>query len=461
MRKIIVLSFLSFLCIIFFSGCSLFKKEVEPSIILNKNNYEIVVGDSVEIDIDVEGIDEYLLQYSIEDENLISIQNNNITGIKVGQTKVVVRINGYSDTRSSFTVVVVENSEKVKELPIGVILPLTDYSSELGYKVKNGIDLAVNEINETNPIEIDGFIYKIKVIEYYDDKFNPSNSVLGYESLAKQGVKVIVGPFSGSITSSISMLVSNYNIPVIAYDSNNYLYEGIFSLANNINAQTTLLANSSLISRDNKIYIMYNTDYDVCVKAQELFVNISQNNGYSTFSRNYSSSTNDFRSFWNNIIVNNYDCVFINDFCENAAKIIKSGEEAGYNGIFIGTSMINSFEYYEDISFDTLSRCYFTADYYENLLNENIYKFYHSYFDLYNLFPDYLSAYGYEAIYMIKQAAQNNNVISAKGFLDSFNNNVFNNYSLGLDDYEFNNYKLNRIPYLLSFNEDGTIKKVN
>ena len=42
-----------------------------------------------------------------------------------------------------------------------------------------------------------------------------------------------------------------------------------------------------------------------------------------------------------------------------------------------------------------------------------------------------------------------------------FNNNVFNNYSLGLDDYEFNNYKLNRIPYLLSFNEDGTIKKVN
>ena len=83
------------------------------------------------------------------------------------------------------------------EIPIGVVLPLTGHLAAAGKLMKQGLDLALNEINNAQP---SGTKFKF-IIE--DDANTPAGAVAAFNKLIHQdGLSIILGPASSSATQA-------------------------------------------------------------------------------------------------------------------------------------------------------------------------------------------------------------------------------------------------------------------
>jgi branched-chain amino acid transport system substrate-binding protein len=94
-------------------------------------------------------------------------------------------------------------------IKIGAILPLTGPAASFGQYVKEGIDLAVEEINKNRS-------KKFRVI-YEDSKGQPQQAVFAYHKLVTKDVKIVIAALS-SVASAISSLAEKTNVIQIYVD---------------------------------------------------------------------------------------------------------------------------------------------------------------------------------------------------------------------------------------------------
>ncbi len=92
-------------------------------------------------------------------------------------------------------------------ISIGCLLPLTGEGANYGRSVKEGVDLAMQEINQTNLLD-----KKINVI-YEDDKMDPKQGVSAVNKLINSdGVNLIIGPFGSSITLAVAPIATRNKV---------------------------------------------------------------------------------------------------------------------------------------------------------------------------------------------------------------------------------------------------------
>jgi branched-chain amino acid transport system substrate-binding protein len=77
-----------------------------------------------------------------------------------------------------------------KDIVIGYSGPLVGVASEYGQDVGNGIEMAVNEVNETGGIKIKGEVYKLR-LEKLDDRVDPTRAVHNARRFQEQGAIAI------------------------------------------------------------------------------------------------------------------------------------------------------------------------------------------------------------------------------------------------------------------------------
>ena len=83
-------------------------------------------------------------------------------------------------------------------LHIGVIGPFTGGAALYGTAVKNGAELAVNEINANNP---DGLQL---VMDAQDDEHDAEKSVNAYNKLVDDGMQVLIGPTTSTPATAVA-----------------------------------------------------------------------------------------------------------------------------------------------------------------------------------------------------------------------------------------------------------------
>ena len=87
--------------------------------------------------------------------------------------------------------------DKRQEISVGVVLPLTGHLASAGELMKQGLDLALDEINNAQPSDA-----KLKFI-IEDDTSTPEGAVNAFNKLIHQdGLSVILGPASSSCNGS-------------------------------------------------------------------------------------------------------------------------------------------------------------------------------------------------------------------------------------------------------------------
>lgn len=77
-----------------------------------------------------------------------------------------------------------------KDIVIGYSGPLVGVASEYGQDVGNGIEMAVNEVNEAGGIKIKSEVFKLR-LEKLDDRVDPTRAVHNARRFQEQGAIAI------------------------------------------------------------------------------------------------------------------------------------------------------------------------------------------------------------------------------------------------------------------------------
>jgi branched-chain amino acid transport system substrate-binding protein len=106
--------------------------------------------------------------------------------------------------------------EKGEPIKIGAILPLTGDAAQWGIPPKNGIELAIEEVNENGGIHGRNLA---AIIE--DSEALPAKGVSAFNKLLAQGVDVVIGAVASSVTLSIAPIAEQKHVILISPASTN------------------------------------------------------------------------------------------------------------------------------------------------------------------------------------------------------------------------------------------------
>ena len=110
-----------------------------------------------------------------------------------------------------------------KDVKIGVVLPLTGSSAEMGKLSKNGIELAINAINAQGGIKSMGGAKLVPI--YADSSGKPESGVMEIERLiVKDKVNALLGPYNSNVAAPTAEVAEKYSMP---YMLTNAVADGI------------------------------------------------------------------------------------------------------------------------------------------------------------------------------------------------------------------------------------------
>ena len=228
---------------------------------------------------------------------------------------------------------------------IGFVGPLTGGVSSYGIPVANTIQMAVDDYNSSANAK-----YKIELVKE-DSAGDATQATNAYNKLVSNDkVVAFVGPVitaeglalgaasQKNKTPIISSSTSGDSITLNADGSTRVNY---FRTCSNdsMGGQTIAKALSNgTISGVKKVAILTNSDSDYSQGCVASFKDQAQKDNIQILvEKGYQDTTKSFSTQITEILATNPDAVFIPDYYETIATIVKQFKDAGYKGIFLGT----------------------------------------------------------------------------------------------------------------------------
>ena len=293
------------------------------------------------------------------------------------------------------------NSEKYI---IGCSTPLTGEGANYGRSTKEGIDLAVDELNSAK------YLDKPIEIVYEDDKINPNDGINAVNKLVNSNkVPVIIGPFGSSVTLAIAPIVNKAKVVSIGAsatadsiaDAGDYVFR-ITPPNSRQGADVADFCSTKLNSKKAAI-IFQNNDYGTTLKSS-FEKQFTQNGGTVVFSEGVDLGIKDLRTQILKIKGTSPDVVFFPLHVAESGLLLKQSKELGLNAKFISCdgAMVQDLltiagNAAEGTYYTTLALGYGVSD-------NDIKKFNEAFKKKYSKEPDVYAAYYYEATKIVAKA---------------------------------------------------------
>lgn len=296
------------------------------------------------------------------------------------------------------------NSKNDSEYLIGCSCPLTGEGANYGRSVKEGVDLAVDQINKENYLQ-----KKLKIV-YGDDKMDPKEGVNVMNKLiSADNVPVIIGPFGSSIVLSTAPVAERNKTILISAsataDDIKNAGDYIFRITPPNSKQGSDIADFCFNTlKCKRAAILYqNNDYGTTLK--EAFENkFSEDGGEIVLTDGVILNTSDLKTQLLKIKNNNPDVVFFPLHYKESAIMLKQAKELGLKSYFISADgamtedMLKAAGSAADGSFySTLALGYGKAD-------KQIEAFEKLFEEKYEKDADIYNAYYYEVTWIIAKA---------------------------------------------------------
>jgi len=221
-------------------------------------------------------------------------------------------------------------------IKIGVITVETGDGANYGLVAKQGIELAIEELN------VEGGINGKKILSVYaDSKGNPRDAVSAYRSLQSQGITLILGPFYSSNFLAIAPLAAKDKVVLLTGSAtdDNITNAGKYSFRvcpTNLKQGETL-ANFAIFELHAKtVYVLYrNVDYGISLKKS--FVETFLNNGGEIYGEEgIEPDANDVRTQLTKASEKAADVIFAPIHYPEGGVLLKQAKELGVKSIIIG-----------------------------------------------------------------------------------------------------------------------------
>ena len=286
---------------------------------------------------------------------------------------------------------------------IGGVFPLTGAVSVYGVECKNGIDLAIEEINAAGGV--DG---KQIVLISEDDEGSPDKSVNAFQKLTtKDGVKIIIGSLTSGCTKAMTQRAQAMQVLQVApaatatdiTDAGNYIFRACFidPFQGTVGGKFSI---ETLGAR--KAAMLYDIGNDYSVGLMENFEKTFVSMGGQIVAKeSYATNDKDFNAQLTKIKNSGCDVLYLPDYYGTVALIAKQARAQGIDVPLVGA---DGWDGLTSNAGDEVLNGYYSNHYAVDSDSPAVQKFVNAFRAKYNKDPNSFAALGYDSLYMIRDA---------------------------------------------------------
>lgn len=344
---------------------------------------------------------------------------NNISGIKKIMNVVITgmaafMLAGCTVAKSSSSTGTKQDKDSVK---IGVNMELSGAAAGYGNAQKQGIQLAVSEINKKGGIDVNGRKKKIKLI-MRDNKTAISTSASVAAQLAtKEKVAAIVGPATTNAGTAEIPNITKAKVPSVspsATDPNYTLQKNgkvqpfVFRACYQNNFQGGSAAEfvmNNIKAKRVAVYTDNSSDYgNGLAKAFK-----KTYKGKIVDSQTFSEGDKDFNAVLTSFKAKKVDAIYVPGYYTEVGLIIKQARQIGIKAPIVGSDGMADPKLVQIAGAKNASKIYYTTPFSTQVAAKDptASKFMRDFKNRYHEEAPTFSALAYDAVYMIKEAIEN------------------------------------------------------
>lgn len=288
-------------------------------------------------------------------------------------------------------------------IKIGGIFPLSGEVAVYGTECRNGIMLAIDEINAAG-----GVNGKQLELVGEDDEGSPEKSVNVYKKLVtKDNCDVIIGSLTSGCTAAISSLAQAQKVLLLApaatltsiTEAGDYVFRTCFidpfqgTVGGKFSRETLGASRAA---------VLYDIGNDYSIGLYENFkVAFEQGGGTVVAAESYSTGDKDFNAQLTKIKTANPDVVYLPDYYATVALIVKQLRAQGINTPIVGA---DGWDGIIDNAGDEVLNGFYSNHYAADSTDSRVVTFVKSYEEKYGSTPVSFAALGYDCVYLLKDA---------------------------------------------------------
>ncbi|HBG22855.1 MAG TPA: ethanolamine utilization protein EutJ [Peptococcaceae bacterium] len=298
-------------------------------------------------------------------------------------------------------------------IKVGINLELSGAVATYGTGIKNGAELAFEEINADG-----GVLGKEIEVLVQDNKSQNREARNIAEKLIGEGVVAVIGPAtSGNVQAEVPVL-TDAKIPVIApaatapevtYDEKtDTVKEYVFRVCFIDPDQSQVMAQYILDELGlKKGAMMVNKEDEYSIGLGNAFREyFTTNGGEIVAEEGFITSDTAFKSQLTSISSKNPEFIYVPTYYNQVGLIIKQARELGIELPMMGADGWDSPKLVSIAGAESLQDCYFTNHYSIEDPAEHIQSFVKAYDEKYGATPDSFAALGYDAGYLLAEAIE-------------------------------------------------------
>lgn len=336
-----------------------------------------------------------------------------LASVFLASSLIVGALAGCSSSEETSTEGGSSASESSNVIKIGANLELSGSVASYGSSIKDGAQLAIDEINEAGGI--DG-----KQIEFVpvDNKSESAEATNAAIKLATQDkVTAMIAPATSGNVIATAQIANQYKIPTVTASGtapnvtenedgsiNDYVFRTCFiDPFQGIVAAN--FATNELSAKNVAIYADNASDYAKGL-AKSFKEQIEENGGTVVSEEAYVADDTDFKSTLTRIKSKNPDFIFIPGYYEEVGLIVKQARELGIEAPLMGADGWDSPTLVELAGAEALNNTFITNHYSSQDPEETIQGFVEAFKAKYGESPNAFHALGYDTVYFIKDAIE-------------------------------------------------------
>ncbi len=313
----------------------------------------------------------------------------------------------------------------IKQINIGVVLPMTGPISAFGQQTWKGMKLA-HEIEPT--VKINGEKYKINLIlmDNRGDKAESANAAA--RLITEKKVKVILGAVASSNSIAMSEVAEKNKTPMVSPSSTNplvtqgkkYVFRVCFidPFQGYVAAK---FARNYLRAKTAAVLIDLAQDYSVGL-AKSFMKSFRKLGGRIIYVGYYRSGDKDFKALLTRLKYMYPDVIYVPGYYQEAALIARQAKELGVKSKFLAGDGVESPKLVE-IGGKAVEGLYFTTHFDEKSISTKLGKeFVKKFHQVYKRDLDSLAALGADAYFVVVDAIKRAGSLNKKAIRDAIAN---------------------------------------
>lgn len=286
-------------------------------------------------------------------------------------------------------------------IKIGSVIPLTGENAFWGSNIKNGVDLAVDEINRNR-----GILGKKIEVVYEDTQGKPT---IGTQAVSKlisaDKVQAIIGDVISTVILAVAPIVEKNKVVLIGFgESAEITNAGDYIFRNWNSAASDAKITGEYAAKHSKKMVVFSQNDAFGKSAKSLFVQeIKRRNVDIVVEDEFAKGQTDFRTLIAKIKPLKFDAIYVASFHQEALAFLRQYKEMGLPGVNIyGVSSWEEGLLIDFIKINFPGKVFYGYPRPPDPTDPVVARFVANYESRYGKRPEILCDNGYDALYMLK-----------------------------------------------------------